>query len=310
MLIHLAPRYFLNYSNVTVELLDLFLPELNMTLVSGKDITIRTPYPNKCYKVICRKKGRKAINGIFIETDKIIENFTAITRWAVNGEVSTHTVHFHLEDSDFDAVTECQLLWNGFHNTPFTSRKSNLQNEWIPAKDQPRMLLDTDTANQLDGMRESHYSLVDNNDIIRSRVEYYAVPTVERERLSVPSWFNDRLPALDDCFSATVLDYGMTIIPTASASFCGVESVSLTDWIKELRQEFGERSYDKIHSDFFKILDEIKEISPCFFSNTNDLINKVKSFSKIYLNYNGDELAYLNDLLVGPVFHVTLIEGE
>ncbi|WP_255653935.1 DUF6012 family protein [Arsenophonus apicola] len=70
MLLHLSPRYYLRYSDVQLDLIDVSVPELNLTLKGGVDIVARTPYPNKCYQIACRKKGRKAINGIFIETDK------------------------------------------------------------------------------------------------------------------------------------------------------------------------------------------------------------------------------------------------
>lgn len=70
MLLHLSPRYYLRYSEIQLDLIDVSVPESNLTLKDEVDIAARTPYPNKCYRIACWKKGRKDINGIFIETDK------------------------------------------------------------------------------------------------------------------------------------------------------------------------------------------------------------------------------------------------
>ncbi|WP_376712549.1 DUF6012 family protein [Photorhabdus aballayi] len=36
------------------------------------------------------------MNGIFIETDKRLNDFTVVTRWAVNGDISVHKIHYHV----------------------------------------------------------------------------------------------------------------------------------------------------------------------------------------------------------------------
>jgi len=41
MLIHLTPSYFLQYCNVSVELIDVSVPELGLVLENGKDVTVR-----------------------------------------------------------------------------------------------------------------------------------------------------------------------------------------------------------------------------------------------------------------------------
>ncbi|MGD4794982.1 DUF6012 family protein, partial [Xanthomonas citri pv. citri] len=92
MLIHLTPSFFLNYSDVSVSLIDVEIPELGLHLRNERDITVRFPAPNKRLHYVCRKKGRKAVYGILLNTDKHVTDITVITRWAVQGEVSTHQV--------------------------------------------------------------------------------------------------------------------------------------------------------------------------------------------------------------------------
>ncbi|WP_180558410.1 DUF6012 family protein [Arsenophonus endosymbiont of Apis mellifera] len=211
MLLHLSPRYYLRYSDIKLDLIDVSIPELNLTLKGDVDIVARTPYPNKCYQIACRKKGRKAINGLFIETDGILTNFTQITRWAVNGEIATHKIHFHILDSDFDAITSEIMMWNAFHNTPFLSRKSEIHENWLPATNQPRML--PILENKKESQREQQrliYNLVSDDGFIMERTEFFPIPTVETHRITVPFWGNQRFPFPDDAFIAKVTPYDYT----------------------------------------------------------------------------------------------------
>ncbi|MDR5615028.1 DUF6012 family protein [Arsenophonus sp.] len=197
MLLHISPRYYLRYSDIQLDLIDVSVPELNLTLKGNIDIVTRTPYPNKCYQIACRKKGRKAINGFFIETDKKLTNFTQITRWAVNGEIATHKIHFHILDSDFDAITSEIMMWHPFHDTPFSSRKSEIHEKWIPASDQPRMLAILE--NKKESQREQQrliYNLISDDGFIIERTEFFPIPTVEAQRITVPFWGNQRFPIL------------------------------------------------------------------------------------------------------------------
>ncbi len=80
MLIHLTPSFFLNYSNISVDLIDVEIPELGLHLQAERDITVRFPSPNKRLHYVCRKKGRKAIHGILLNTDAYVTDITVITR--------------------------------------------------------------------------------------------------------------------------------------------------------------------------------------------------------------------------------------
>ncbi|HAG9068329.1 TPA: hypothetical protein F6T45_18890 [Escherichia coli] len=315
MLIHLTPRFFLQYSDIEVDLVDVTIPELEMTLKNGVDLMLKTPYPNKCYKVACRKKGRKAINGILIETHEPLENFTVITRWSVTGvdgdttsSISTHTTHFHVSDSDYDAITECQMLWNDFYNTPYRSRKTFIQEEWIPAKDQPRMSTFEEDFRECERSSQC-YNHINHNSLIVERSEYYIVPTVERERLTVPFFGNDRLPTEDDkfhdIFETNVESLQHTLRPTEFADL-GVSVSSFHEFVINIMNDMGESVHDQTNAHLLRILDELREEVAFFFSNTNDLIIKCMMFSETYSALNAKDREYIDNILCEPLFNISM----
>ncbi|CND62630.1 DUF6012 family protein [Yersinia enterocolitica] len=308
MLINLSPRFYLRYSYIDVRLIDVTIPELSLELKADEDITTRRPFPNKCYEVICRKKGTKAIQGFYVNTDKFISNFTLITRWAINGEISVHRVHFHVMDTDFDAVTDCILMWNDFHNTPYRSRGHTESKGWIPATDQPRMVTMICDIKEERREIDSIYNCTGGGNIIRERVEYYAVPTVERDRLAAPIWFNERFPALEDAFAAKVTEeYPFTLKPTHSAHL-GIKPRKLVDWIQELNVELGECTHFSANVSLFKILREINESEDYFYTNTTDLVIKAKRVSATYVHLSELEKCSIDAMLLQAIFNVPYLE--
>src|ERR1700738_95197 len=111
MLLHLLPRLFsLQFGIVSV--VDVEIPTLGLRLLGNVDLTTRRPYPNKHYAVACRKRGHKAVDGIFIETGEPVAHIDCITRWAVEAKaVVTHRVRYTLLDRDFDSASDHMLLW-------------------------------------------------------------------------------------------------------------------------------------------------------------------------------------------------------
>ena len=59
MLIHLTPSFFLDYSNISVDLIDVEVPELGLHLQNEKDVTVRFPAPNKRLHYVCRLLGAR-----------------------------------------------------------------------------------------------------------------------------------------------------------------------------------------------------------------------------------------------------------
>lgn len=300
MLIHLTPRYYAKYSNVQVDIIDVVIPEFKLHLQANIDIVLKTPFPNKNYKVVCRKKGRKAINGVFVETNKEIHNFTVITRWAVNGEVSTHETHYHIKDNEFDAATEEDMLWSGFFNTPYRVRCREIEKNGTSVKRQSTMVTLIGDLNSNDDDSNWTFNNVGSDGIVRFRAEYITLPTVERERLTIPFFGNKRLPSYDDKFEVKVHPYKLTVVPGTLKEF-GVYVVPLQDWIRELN-EGGEQDL------LFQILSEVNNSASFFLSNSNHLEILAKVHSHTYNSLNIENKIYIDSCLNQPVFHV-LISG-
>lgn len=113
MLLHLHPRLFSDFADV--ELVDLSIDPLRLKLRGGVDLMTRRPLPNKHYAVACRRQGRKAINGIFIDTDKPVTEFLYTARWAIHADfICTHKVHYQLLDAEFDAASDSMVLWYAY----------------------------------------------------------------------------------------------------------------------------------------------------------------------------------------------------
>lgn len=307
MLIHLTPRFYLQYSDVQVDLVDIEIPELGVTLKNNVDLMVRTPYPNKKYKVVCRKKGQKAIKGFLIETDKRLDDFTVIARWSVTvggGEIKTvvsHTTHFHVIDSDYDAISEYQIIWSGFYNTPYASRLNEEQKKWIPAGDQPRMiLLEKDDS---EGARfNQRYNHINHDSLITERVEFYTVPTVERERLTTPFFGNDRFPSIDDAFQATVKNYPYTL-KSDEFLHLGVFALSFPEFASSF---FEEDIYDV---SLLNVLDDLRE-EEFFFANTNDLVIKARMYSDTYDTLNDKDRECVDTILSQPIVLFSFEESQ
>ena len=182
MLIHISPRVFSSYAECILN--DLTIKELNLTLIGGKDIIARKPYPNKNYAVGCRKIGKKAVIGILVDTKEELASFTVNTHWAVNGKVITHQTNYKLTDNDYDTVSDDMILWyatgNSLGNWP--SRWPASQSHKIPAKAQPRMDIYTEAGGGNSREGDVVDTVLQQGEIVM-RVENFDIPTIERQRL-------------------------------------------------------------------------------------------------------------------------------
>ena len=204
MLLHLVPQIMNRYLGVELELIDVQIPELNVTLKGGKDLVVRKPFPNKSYYVACRKAGRKAMHGLYLEADKQLKNFSVITRWKAKSEhwttepekVLTHKVNYTVADTDFDVISDDHTLLYaqfGFESRWLTDYRID-----PPVKTQPRMdVLLCEYHNHGENISlEDEYEDV----VMVNRVEEITVPTVEKERLMKRGMHNDRLPSFEQRF--------------------------------------------------------------------------------------------------------------
>ena len=201
MLVHIRPRIFSPFEHVT--LLDVELPEFGLKLRGGEDLTTRRPYPNKRYTVACPKIGRKALDGIYVETAAPVAAFTMIARWAVEAEfIATHRVEYRILDQDFDAVSDSMLFWYGMSAGlgGWESRWPEDAKDAIPCKFEPAMGVlveyggrDGDVQDKIDPA----------TGWIIERTQAFRMPTLQRERvLDTCNPYVDRQPPLESAFHA------------------------------------------------------------------------------------------------------------
>lgn len=301
MLIHLTPSFYLKYCNISVDLIDVDIPELGLHLQAERDITVRFPSPNKRLHYVCRKKGRRAIHGILLNTDKFVTDITVITRWAVQGDVSLHRVHMHIEGTD-DAATDVIQLWNGVQNTPFRDKAPDLTRSWVPASCQPRL---TVSAGDRPSVREpAIWRRADPAGIIRQQTEYYTAATVEPERLLSPWRSYDRLPALEDAFNCKVRDYPDTLRVLHASP--GVTVCPVTEHevlIENDLKEIGK--LDAFKTLIQPVLQDVRAICPVFFTNTNNLMNSIKRFSTHFRALTDAEKQFVEDQINQPLFQIS-----
>lgn len=301
MLIHLTPSFFLKYCNISVDLIDVDIPELGLHLQAERDITVRFPSSNKRLHYVCRKKGRKAVHGILLNTDKFVTDITVNTRWAVQGDVSLHRVHMHIEGTD-DAATDVIQLWSGVKNTPFRDKAPDLTRSWVPASCQPRL---TVSAGDRPSVREpAIWRRADPAGIIRQQTEYYTAATVEPERLLSPWRGYDRLPALEDAFNCKVRDYPDTLRVLHASP--GVTVCPVTEHevlIENDLKEIGK--LDAFKTLIQPVLQDVRAICPVFFTNTNNLMNSIKRFSMHFRALTDAEKQFVEEQINQPLFQIS-----
>lgn len=197
MLLHLTPKIY-NQSKYIVNIESIEIPELKLFL-NDHDITARKPYPNKLYLVACRNTGRKAINGIYIETPSNLDKFTVITHWRLNHtDVIKHIVNYTISDTSKEVVTDCHSAFSGY------SSEDNLESLPVvdfknepPVLTMPRMdvLINNEVHNRGKNIKiKDTYS--DNGNLIL-REEFITIPTIDIERLAF-TFFKDKLPEQED----------------------------------------------------------------------------------------------------------------
>lgn len=199
MLIHIRPRCLSPYPNVA--LVDLRIQELDLHLIGGTDLDSRRPYPNKRYVVACRKVGRKAIDGILVETAKPVSAFTVEARWALEAEhVATHTVRYEVLDQDFDAVSDHMLLWGAT-----SASLGGWTNRWPETVKGPQVY----AAPVLKILAGAHEPLAEQKQLLRTlnpsgtlvaaQQERFILPSLEPERI-LQSRVWERTPKLEQAF--------------------------------------------------------------------------------------------------------------
>lgn len=300
MYIHLTPSFFLKFSNVSVELVDVQIPELDILLQNGREITVRFPSPNKRIHYVCRKKGRRGVQGILLNTDKPVSDITVISRWNVQGSLTVHRVHMHIEGTD-DAATDCIHLWSGEAGRPFGDKTPVCAKEWMPAACQPRMTVTA--ADKFSGRETAIWRKVDPRGIIREQTEFFTAATVEPERLQRDRSWTDRLPDFEDAFPCRVRECPDTVIPVPH--YPGVAVCTLQEQVALIADDLTHEGMQDAFEQIVKpVLDEVADKCPVFFTNTNNLMNAVNRHSDRFRALTDQEKALFRRQVSIPLFEV------
>jgi hypothetical protein len=202
MLIHLIPKIFASQAAHPCELIDFSSPELDFTLLGGKDLMAKRPYLNKRYLVACRKAGQKAMDGVLLDIPTIPNMFSTVTRWMVNGEYEVnHEVVYLILDDEFDALSDDPMFWGSrcaYADKPERKGRwpegvnGTVCTTWPYMEVTPR------------GNRAGDIFDILFDKRVISRVENFPMHTIERERLLEKMADPDqRFPALKDAFVLT-----------------------------------------------------------------------------------------------------------
>ncbi len=183
---------------VFVDLIDLRIEPFGLHLLRGRDLMTGRPYPDRRYIVGCRKKGRKAIDGILLKTSEPVTEIHLIARWCASGPVVTHRVHYTILDQEFGAASDKMALWRGTERG-HASRVPDRYREFAPIHAEPLMqLVDSAPA------RWMTKDVIDfRTGWISDRSQRFAMPSIQPERL-MELVFSPRMPAVEDAFEVQI----------------------------------------------------------------------------------------------------------
>lgn len=194
MYIHIVPELFHLMAN-KCHLESIAISELDFK-IEGDALSTGRPHPNKNIWVGMRK-GRKAINGLLLKTDKHLKWFTTDYQWHIeNMGMINHRVTTYIEDSDFDMVSHDILLNGGFDK--WKSRVHSAYENSAPAKIQAKM----ESFLNKPG-KETHdvWEEYDWGDFLLSREESLLLHTIQSERLNTDFSLFSRLPSTEQAIA-------------------------------------------------------------------------------------------------------------
>lgn len=190
MYIHIVPQLFHLMAN-KCHLESIAIPELDFK-VEGDALSTGRPHPNKNIWIGMRK-GRKAINGLLLKTDKNLQWFTAEYQWSIeNMGMINHRVTTYIEDNEFDMVSQDIMLNNGFDK--WEPRIHSAYENMAPVKIQARM----ESFISKPG-KETHDMWVEYEwgSFLESRDESLLLHTIQSERLNTGVSLFSRLPSFE-----------------------------------------------------------------------------------------------------------------
>ncbi|EGM9638937.1 hypothetical protein KED40_004657 [Escherichia coli] len=190
MYLHIVPKLFHRMSN-KCSLKSISIPEIDF-LVNSDSLSVGRPWPNKCVWV-GMQKGRRAVNGLILHTDKKPRYFTTRYTWDIEDMgVIHHQINTHIEDDEFDMVSQ-EILLNGAFDK-WSDRVHSAYENKPPAIIQPKMesLLNKPGEYSHDIWKEFGWG-----DFLVSREENLLLHTIQPERLNTDISLFRRQPSIN-----------------------------------------------------------------------------------------------------------------
>jgi hypothetical protein len=209
MLYHVRPRLYFPFSGCTPQLKAYAISEFEIALNEGQLRTGR-PYSNKRYYV-GHLKGRRAVDGILIETGEVIEKFHSWALWEITAAIHVqHHVEYTLLDTTRDAASDCMYFWRGFDEKGWESRlPKNCELHGRPSDQEPKLEVKRSERN-LQHVSDEFA----RGGLITKRWQTFAMPTIERDRL-MDLDLSDRLPRISSALKAS--PRGKLVVMSGSA---------------------------------------------------------------------------------------------
>lgn len=185
-LIHIMPRFFLPTAlQELVNLVDVSIPEFDLTLRHGHELAVRRPFPNKRYLIPCMRSPRKATEGFIISVPECPANYTVITRWELVGiQTVSHTVRHEMQERELGAASDNDTLWLAHASHPhWQNRTPQLAPTAPTIAPVERPLHSLELSFTLDGQLQ-----------VSNELSTIQMPTIEQERLRAHHQGNSRFP--------------------------------------------------------------------------------------------------------------------
>ena len=192
---HIRPRIFC--PGIDAKLIELRIEGLGLRL-KADDLRTGRPYPNKAYKVGCRKMGRKSVDGILLNLSAWPSDFEVQAHWAISAEyVARHKVVYTLLDEEFGAASDDMMLWYAYGRIDhpvkdisevplkFQNRFPNWAKDIPPCNAEPLM--------EVYPRQPSEHDLFDHKGRLVERSEVFALPTIEPERFLGTEYPRERI---------------------------------------------------------------------------------------------------------------------
>lgn len=162
-------------------LIDISIPEIGIKLIGGKDVTARTPYPNKHY-VIPTIKGRQSELGMLIDVGDAPDAMTIITRWGIEAQhIAVHEMAITLEGPRRDVIATNSNLWFCWGHDDWTWEDDAFPS-WAP-RDTGTMWLDAsmdEIPGRIVSVRGSQDEIIDG--LVMRRRESLSVTSIGQDR--------------------------------------------------------------------------------------------------------------------------------